>query len=100
MEQEKRERLELVNKIIKEDTKYSSLPEAPNSSSFGEEDLDDDEQMMRLMGFGGFDSTKGKQVEDNQLTAAKGIAAASGKRVYRQYMNRKGGFNKPLAKIP
>ena len=78
-------------------------------------EVDEEEEMMRLLGFGNFDSTKGKPVEDNFDTAAIGAVKKNKKRVYRsglfesflnkmtrfprQYMNRRGGFNKPLAKI-
>ena len=37
-----------------------------------------------------------KKVEDNQNTAAKGMVVTNSKRECRQYMNRRGGFNKPL----
>lgn len=63
------------------------------------EGLDPEEQIKRLMGFGGFGSTKGKAVEDNQTGASKGAAAKGKARVYRQYMNRRGGFNRALDKI-
>ena len=61
--------------------------------------LTEEEQMQRLMGFGGFDSSKGKEVSSNQSTAARGAHAKSKKREYRQYMNRRGGFNRPLDPI-
>jgi len=65
------------------------------------EGLDDEEQMRMLLGFtGGFGSTSGKPVEDNQTSAAKGAANKTKARKYRQYMNRKGGFNRPLDKMP
>ncbi|KAK7164105.1 hypothetical protein R3I94_002737 [Phoxinus phoxinus] len=50
-------------------------------------------EMMKLMGFGSFDSTKGKKKEGNVASFAINV---SQKRKYRQYMNRKGGFNRPL----
>lgn len=52
----------------------------------------DEQEMMKLMGFCTFDSTKGKKVEGNDVGAVHVIL----KRKYRQYMNRKGGFNRPL----
>lgn len=58
--------------------------------------LTEEEQMQALMGFGGFDSTKGKAVEDNVKGAAVGALRKEKKRKYRQYMNRRGGFNRPL----
>ena len=61
--------------------------------------LDEEEQMQKLFGFGNFGSTKGKAVEDNQNSAARGVAAKNKARKYRQYMNRKGGFNRPLDKM-
>ena len=62
--------------------------------------MDDAEQMRLLLGFSGdFGSTKGKAVEDNQKSAAKGAANKNKARKYRQYMNRKGGFNRPLDKM-
>lgn len=48
--------------------------------------------MMKVMGFGGFDTTKGKKVKGNDVGDVHVIV----KRKYRQYMNRKGGFNRPL----
>jgi len=41
---------------------------------------------------GGFDTSKGKHVEGNDWGAVK----VKSERVYRQYMNRKGGFNRKL----
>ena len=64
------------------------------------EDMDDEQrQMMQMMGFGGFGTTKGKSVGDNQTSAARGAASKNKGRKYRQYMNRKGGFNRPLDKM-
>jgi U4/U6.U5 tri-snRNP-associated protein 3 len=50
--------------------------------------------MMRLMGFSGFNSTKGKEVDDPNANAS-GVFKKS-VRTARQYMNRKGGFNRAL----
>jgi U4/U6.U5 tri-snRNP-associated protein 3 len=64
------------------------------------EGLDEEEQMKLLLGFsGGFGSTSGQKVEDNQKSAARGAAAKNKARKYRQYMNRKNGFNRPLDKM-
>ncbi len=62
-----------------------------------EEDVvvDDDGMaaMQAMMGFSGFSSTKGTKVAGNN---AGGVYKA--KRIeYRQYMNRVGGFNRPLS---
>lgn len=53
---------------------------------------EDEKEMMRVMGFSGFDTTKGKKVPGN----VPGDVHVIFKRKYRQYMNRKGGFNRPL----
>jgi U4/U6.U5 tri-snRNP-associated protein 3 len=63
------------------------------------EGLDEFEQMQTLLGFSGFSSTKGIEVEDNKKSAARGVASKNKARKYRQYMNRKGGFNRPLEKM-
>ena len=64
------------------------------------EGLDEEEQMKALLGFGGgFGSTKGEKVEDNHISSARGAAAKNKARKYRQYMNRKNGFNRPLDKM-
>ncbi|ODV78772.1 DUF1777-domain-containing protein [Suhomyces tanzawaensis NRRL Y-17324] len=52
-----------------------------------------DPDMISLMGFGGFGSTKGKHVK-----GAKGGAIKTDEKTeYRQYMNRNKGFNRPLS---
>ncbi|KAF9965682.1 hypothetical protein BGZ70_004316 [Mortierella alpina] len=53
---------------------------------------DEEARMMALMGFGGFDSTKGKKVAGADVSGAD----IKKQRQYRQYMNRRGGFNRPL----
>jgi U4/U6.U5 tri-snRNP-associated protein 3 len=63
------------------------------------EGLDEEEQMRKLMGIECFGSTKGQKVEDNHQTSARGVAAKNKARKYRQYMNRKNGFNRPLEKM-
>lgn len=55
-----------------------------------DEGLDD---MAAMMGFGGFGTTKGKKVIGNNVGAAR----KEKKTEYRQYMNRVGGFNRPLS---
>ena len=49
------------------------------------------EMMERMMGFTGFGTTKGT---DHTADAQEGIKKQTA-RQYRQYMNRRGGFNKP-----
>jgi len=62
--------------------------------------LDEEAQMAALLGFGSFETTKHKAVEDNQNTANVGGVKKNPVRHYRQYMNRRGGFNRPLDKVP
>uniref|UniRef100_A0A4W5RNY3 U4/U6.U5 small nuclear ribonucleoprotein 27 kDa protein n=1 Tax=Hucho hucho TaxID=62062 RepID=A0A4W5RNY3_9TELE len=50
-------------------------------------------EMMKIMGFGNFDTTKGRKT-DGAVNAH--VINVSQKRKYRQYVNRKGGFNRPL----
>jgi len=58
------------------------------------DDMSEDE-MMKVMGLPfNFDTSKGKQIDDNTTT---GFCRIKSKRHFRQYMNRKGGFNRPLA---
>ncbi len=76
--------------------KNSTVPFHSINFSFPETSLADlsneEKEMMKLMGFCSFDSTKGKKVEGNDVGEVHVIL----KRKYRQYMNRKGGFNRPL----
>ena len=55
-----------------------------------DEGLDD---MAAMMGFGGFGTTKNKKVLGNNA----GALHKEKKTEYRQYMNRQGGFNRPLS---
>jgi hypothetical protein len=52
---------------------------------------DEEQAMMRLMGFSGFNTSHGKKVETNHKGAQKGGAKTKSKRKYRQFMNRKFG---------
>ncbi|KAI9669821.1 MAG: hypothetical protein M1817_004562 [Caeruleum heppii] len=59
-------------------------------------DVEEDDvemQMRKMMGFGGFDTTKMKKVAGNDVSAVR----KEKKTEYRQYMNRIGGFNRPLS---
>ncbi|PFH52411.1 hypothetical protein AMATHDRAFT_46279 [Amanita thiersii Skay4041] len=56
---------------------------------------DEDTAMMAAMGLSGFGSTKGKHVAGNQ----EGVANVKKIRTWRQYMNRRGGFNRSGDKL-
>lgn len=64
-----------------------------DDEDMGGADDDDIDAMQAMMGFGGFGTTKGKQVAGNR---AGGVRKEK-KTEYRQYMNRQGGFNRPLS---
>jgi U4/U6.U5 tri-snRNP-associated protein 3 len=68
-----------------------------------ENDDDDDEQLMmkELFGITNFGTTKYTKVDTNHTTAAIGVISKkkSKGRKYRQYMNRKNGFNRPLDNV-
>jgi U4/U6.U5 tri-snRNP-associated protein 3 len=49
--------------------------------------------MQAMMGFGGFGTTKQKKIPGNDIGAVR----KEKKSEYRQYMNRQGGFNRPLS---
>ncbi|KAI0413662.1 hypothetical protein F5X98DRAFT_279292 [Xylaria grammica] len=59
----------------------------------GVEEDDEMAAMQAMMGFGGFGSTKGQKVSGNNA----GAVYKAKKTEYRQYMNRVGGFNRPLS---
>ena len=49
--------------------------------------------MQAMLGFGGFGTTKGQKILGNNVGAIR----KEKKTEYRQYMNRVGGFNRPLS---
>ncbi|VDK50004.1 unnamed protein product, partial [Anisakis simplex] len=51
-----------------------------------------DKEIAKMMGFVSFSTTKNKKVTGN----TDGVVMINKPRRYRQYMNRKGGFNRPL----
>lgn len=48
-----------------------------------------EERMQHMLGVSGFDSTQGKEVEDNANTAARGYSRKNAKVKARQYMNKR-----------
>ncbi|RYP62061.1 hypothetical protein DL771_009886 [Monosporascus sp. 5C6A] len=91
------------------DAKDSPRPEERNGASAAQgnamdvDDAEDDEDvevvddglaaMQAMMGFGGFGTTKGTHIPGNNVGAVR----KEKKTEYRQYMNRVGGFNRPLS---
>ena len=70
------------------------MPPPPPDEAPPDGEEDEEAMMMRMMGFGGVNSTQGKHVEDEFANAS--AVQKKTKRQARQYMNRKGGFNRPL----
>jgi U4/U6.U5 tri-snRNP-associated protein 3 len=58
------------------------------------DELSEDERLARLMGFRKFKSTKNTKVPGNEYNYA---VRKEKQTKYRQYMNRQGGFNRPLS---
>ncbi|MEN2497936.1 MAG: hypothetical protein MHMPM18_002267 [Marteilia pararefringens] len=55
-------------------------------------EIDIEEIMQKELGFSKFSSTKNQKVEGNDILVVKTVK----RNTFRQYMNRKGGFNRPL----
>ena len=70
----------------------------PKPTGDGEDDEEGglDPAMAAMMGFGGFGTTKNKGIGEQAIESA---AQVSVQRTWRQYMNRRGGFNRPLDKM-
>jgi len=74
----------------------SAEPEEGEEEGEAMDAVDDEVAAMQvMMGIGGFGTTKGNHVTGNQ----EGVASVKKMRTWRQYMNRRGGFNRPLDKI-
>ncbi|KAI9345529.1 U4/U6.U5 small nuclear ribonucleoprotein 27 kDa protein, partial [Obelidium mucronatum] len=56
-------------------------------------ELTEEQIMQKMLGFGGFETTKNKKVAGTDVSAVN----IEKKRTYRQYMNRRGGFNRNLS---
>ena len=95
-DQLRQERVALVKMLTQgdEEEKKDDVREPDKKIDDSEENEED--ELQKLMGFSGFDSTKGKIVYDNHEKANIGAVSKHKKREYRQYMNRKGGFNRLL----
>uniref|UniRef100_A0A3P8XJH2 U4/U6.U5 small nuclear ribonucleoprotein 27 kDa protein n=1 Tax=Esox lucius TaxID=8010 RepID=A0A3P8XJH2_ESOLU len=87
----------LRQKDRRDDERKDAKDKPVKEHQISEEDMqgktEEEIEMMKIMGFGNFDTTKGKKTEGAVNAHAINV---SQKRKYRQYMNRKGGFNRPL----
>lgn len=52
------------------------------------QNLSEEEMIMKLMGFGNFDTSHGKKIQTNHKGAQRGGARKASKRRHRQVMNR------------
>lgn len=79
----------------KEKSNKSKKSKAKPSEEDDDIEVEDDGMaaMQAMMGFGGFGTTHQKKVEGNNVSAVR----KEKKTEYRQYMNRQGGFNRPLS---
>lgn len=69
-------------------------PPAPDAETNGNEDPNDIDTIMRkTMGFTSFRTTQNTKVPGNDIYGVRKEKKAQ----YRQYMNRPGGFNRPLS---
>lgn len=84
---------DFVDGIAKEQQKQRGTSEGGHASG-GDVEMDADEmELMKKMGIPcTFDSTKGKPVPGADVSGVRSVT----KRQPRQYMNRRGGFNRPL----
>lgn len=64
-----------------------------NGTNHVEDEDEDDAFLRRTMGFTSFKTTQNTKVPGNQIYGVRKEKKAQ----YRQYMNRMGGFNRPLS---
>ncbi|KAJ6435484.1 hypothetical protein OIU84_000635 [Salix udensis] len=86
--------LDFVDGIAREKLEKKESDKNDNGVGEGGSLMDEDEmEMMKKLGIPtGFDSTKGKPVPGADVSGIRAVT----KRQPRQYMNRRGGFNRPL----
>lgn len=92
-----------INPTLKSNTKSKAKSkgkqeEVKQSIEDGDDEvvIEEDEDMkamQAMMGFGGFGTTHQRKVEGNNVGAVRKEKRTE----YRQYMNRVGGFNRPLS---
>ena len=85
-----------ATKPSENDTNSASTAKAQPATNGSAMEVDSDPEvsaMRKMMGFAGFKSTKNTKVPGNEIYAVR----KEKKTEYRQYMNRVGGFNRPLS---
>ncbi len=89
----KQEEASPVTKIEAEDATIKPLKPTPNGDAMALDEDSEDAALRKMMGFTGFNTTQNKKVPGNQIYGVR----KEKKTEYRQYMNRVGGFNRPLS---
>lgn len=80
---------DFVDGIVKEQQQKENGDGGEGEAEGSEDEL----EIMKMFGIPtGFDSTKGKPVPGADVSGVRAVT----KRQPRQYMNRRGGFNRPL----
>lgn len=74
-------------------TEPEDKPDVNGNTEMDVDEDDEDAKMRRVMGITSFRTTKNTKVPGNQIYGVR----KEKKTVYRQYMNRTGGFNRPLS---
>ena len=74
----------------------SQKEQITNSERDNEKEVSSEEMLKKLFNFTDFSSSKNKSHVDSDLSGV--FKGKNVKRVYRQYMNRRGGFNKNFIK--
>ena len=95
-----RERQERMARIRQDDHVAPHLLPNDAASQLAEPHEETEEEVMqRLLGISSFGSSQNTKVATNHSSAAVGVAQKHKARKYRQYMNRKNGFNRPLDNV-
>jgi U4/U6.U5 tri-snRNP-associated protein 3 len=86
--------MDLDKPLMDSSGKTTATGKAPGRAEEQQEDEDSDTALLRaLMGFTVFKTTKNQKVPGNNIYGVR----KEKKTEYRQYMNRVGGFNRPLS---
>jgi U4/U6.U5 tri-snRNP-associated protein 3 len=84
---------EIDKKVKPEPERKPDTKPAVNGDAMAVDEDEEDAMLRRMMGFVAFNTTHNKKVPGNQIYGVR----KEKKTEYRQYMNRVGGFNRPLS---
>ena len=95
-----RDRDKVKNEPVEDKSNIKTAPDvktetkaAVNGDAMMVDEDEEDVLMKRMMGFNAFNTTQNKKVPGNQIYGVRKEKTTQ----YRQYMNRQGGFNRPLS---